>query len=299
MKPTVLGPVRHQCMACGAGCHGTDVLVADDEREALAGRAVDLGVTEPFEGAFLRKEGGRCVFLDDDQRCRIHARFGLEAKPLVCQQYPLFARQVGLEVRLAVDPGCLHAWRSWETGPEVPDGTRIYRSRGGQPMQWNTEEQALLTLINPKRRSVADLVEAIAEPGLVGRIAHRLVASRIGARIAHPDTAQSLRHTLSEVSATLEALDPTDPPPLAIPAELDRWTVETLRRVVWLRFPADARPVARMLGVLAGAVACGWAHPDAESYGPALAAWSRVIRTPARLSLWPDEESLADLLHPG
>lgn len=296
MRPTVLGPVRHRCMACGAGCHGTDVLVADDERSQLEAIATELGVPDPFDGPHLRKERGRCVFLEDDARCAIHRRFGIEAKPLVCRQYPLVARQVGLEVRLGVDPGCLHAWRSWEDGPEVEDGTRIYRSRGGQPMAWNTEEQALVTLANPQNRGFAKVVGAMTGRGFEGRVAHRLVESQLGARIAHPGTAESLRVALSDVSAFLGDLDPDDPPAVRIPEALDRWTVEVIRRMVWLRLPARARPLERALGVVAGALACGWAHLEPEGYGIALGAWTRVIRTPVRSLLWPDDEAVAEVL---
>jgi len=36
----------------------------------------------------LRKDGA-CVFLDADQRCRIHGEFGYDAKPHVCRMAPL------------------------------------------------------------------------------------------------------------------------------------------------------------------------------------------------------------------
>jgi lysine-N-methylase len=36
-----------------------------------------------------RRADGSCVFLSDDNRCRIHAEHGAAAKPLVCQMYPL------------------------------------------------------------------------------------------------------------------------------------------------------------------------------------------------------------------
>lgn len=36
-----------------------------------------------------KRPDGACVFLMDDGRCRIHLEHGLEAKPIVCQTYPL------------------------------------------------------------------------------------------------------------------------------------------------------------------------------------------------------------------
>jgi len=34
------------------------------------------------------REGGKCVFLDEENRCRMHAKFGPQAKPLACRLYP-------------------------------------------------------------------------------------------------------------------------------------------------------------------------------------------------------------------
>lgn len=282
-RPTVLGPVRHACVACGGGCFGTDVPVAASERAGIAASAEALGVADPFDGPHLRKVQNRCVFLGDERRCRLHTSFGPEAKPAVCRQYPLIGRQVGLDVRLAVDPGCLHAWRSWETGPEAADGVELAVSRGGQPMLWNGPEQALVQWIDPKRRSVADLFAALGDDASPTRLARGLVEARIGPRIAHPNTAQSLRESLAAVVDVLEELDPDAPPPVRVPEALDRWTVEVVRRMVWLRLPSDLPPGSRALGALAGALVCGWAHEDAEGYGPALAAWTRVVRTAGAL----------------
>ncbi len=295
----ILGPVRHRCVACGGGCFGTDVLIADDEREAIAARAAELGVAEPFDGAVLRKEAdGRCVFLDEARKCRLHAAYGIEAKPAVCRQYPYVARQVGVDIRLGVDPGCLHAWESWEDGPEIPDGTPLYRSRGGQPMAWNREERALVALLDPDRRRFADVLGLVSDDGLPGRIVRRLQDARIAARIAHPGTARSLRESLRAVCAVLPTLDPDRLPPVRVPDALDRWTVETLRRLVWLRLPAHARPTARLLGGIAGGLVCGWAHDDVPGYGVALAAWTRVFRTSARALTWPDDDAVRRTLRP-
>ena len=296
MRPSVLGPVRHRCVACGGGCFGTDVLVADAERAQLEERAVELGVDEPFDGTYLRKENGRCVFLNPDRRCAIHMQYGLEAKPLVCRQYPLFVRQVGLEARLGVDPGCLHAWDSWRDGPDVAEGTELARSRGGQPMAWNTEERALVQLAHPGRRTFTDVMDAISDRGLPRRLATQLIDARIGGRVAHEGTAASLRESLDGVTTLLGELDPNHLPEIRIP--LDEWTVEVIRRMVWLRLPADARPASRALGVIAGALVCGWAHEEPADYGRALAAWTRVIRTPVRLLLWPNDHAVRHTLDP-
>jgi Fe-S-cluster containining protein len=39
-------------------------------------------------------EGGRCFFLDDENRCRIHREISYEAKPAVCRAFPLAVLEV-------------------------------------------------------------------------------------------------------------------------------------------------------------------------------------------------------------
>jgi|CXWL01.1.fsa_nt_gi lysine-N-methylase len=42
--------------------------------------------------ALNKREGGACVFLDEQNRCRIHAEFGEAAKPLACRIFPFSVR---------------------------------------------------------------------------------------------------------------------------------------------------------------------------------------------------------------
>ena len=63
--------------------------------------------------------------------------------------------------------------------------------------------------------------------------------------------------------------------------EADAWAVEATRRFVFMRAPRETRPVVRALAMLTGAVVCGLADPEPARFGPAMSAWSRVMRTPA------------------
>lgn len=74
----------------------------DDERERIdrQGWAKKLGVA-PYvrirseKGWVLNKrDDGACVFLDEHNRCKIHAEFGEEAKPLACRIFPFSVRPV-------------------------------------------------------------------------------------------------------------------------------------------------------------------------------------------------------------
>ena len=105
----VLAPPHHRCGACGGSCESVLVTVPDAELPILRQQASSLGVERPVVEGHLRLDGARCAFLDPEDRCGIHARFGLEAKPAVCQQYPLVVLETEAGRRAGIDPGCFHA----------------------------------------------------------------------------------------------------------------------------------------------------------------------------------------------
>jgi lysine-N-methylase len=99
---------RWSCHSCGNCCRNHQIIVTDADRERILGQEWPEG-----EAAFERvgrqyrlahQHDGACVFLDENNRCRIHAKFGEAAKPLACRVYP-FAffptgeRSVGLGLR--------------------------------------------------------------------------------------------------------------------------------------------------------------------------------------------------------
>jgi lysine-N-methylase len=98
-------PVRHlpvvqnwDCQGCSNCCREYQIPVTEEERTRIL--ALDWGnetvpadpfTTEGSRGAgqhVLRHQNGGCVFLSPEGRCRIHARFGAEAKPFACRLYP-------------------------------------------------------------------------------------------------------------------------------------------------------------------------------------------------------------------
>lgn len=92
---------RWDCHGCGICCRGTVVeLDADDVRRLQSQhwaehpeyRAQKIVVRRgwwPARYELAKRPDGSCIFLTPQGRCRIHERFGLEAKPLVCQMFPL------------------------------------------------------------------------------------------------------------------------------------------------------------------------------------------------------------------
>ncbi len=89
---------RFQCRCCEFGCCSRfEVSVTPEEREKI--EKLGLVGVPPWEQCFLPGRGrdfilakdpgsGRCVF-SDGNRCRIHAGFGYQAKPLSCRVFPL------------------------------------------------------------------------------------------------------------------------------------------------------------------------------------------------------------------
>ncbi len=89
------------CHQCGVCCHGSIVPLNLADAERL--RSQQWGNEPEFENTRLtvrhraaasslrlaHRDDGACVFLNEDGLCRIHSKFGVEAKPSVCQTFPL------------------------------------------------------------------------------------------------------------------------------------------------------------------------------------------------------------------
>jgi lysine-N-methylase len=101
--PIRLPPIAEawDCHGCGRCCPGTIIRLSEDDRARLReqhwerhpdfrGRKLITrhGLRNP-EYSLAKGKDGRCVFLEADGLCRIHREFGLAAKPLVCQMFPL------------------------------------------------------------------------------------------------------------------------------------------------------------------------------------------------------------------
>ena len=92
---------RYSCHGCGNCCRDFTVQLREADLEKLRSQDWErtLGdVTVEFRGRrFLaQRADGACVFLLEGGKCRIHAEFGLEAKPLACQLFPFnFAPDAG------------------------------------------------------------------------------------------------------------------------------------------------------------------------------------------------------------
>src|SRR5947209_3270223 len=119
-------PIRHlpvlqnwDCHVCGSCCKEYQVDLTEEERQRLVSqgwdRDRDLGGHEPFvrRGPFWARRthlnhrpDGSCVFLSDKGRCRIHEKFGYEAKPLPCRLFPFVLIPAGDHWRVGMRYAC-------------------------------------------------------------------------------------------------------------------------------------------------------------------------------------------------
>jgi len=89
------------CCGCGICCRATIIRLSDQDVERIRGqrweedpdyRGMKILVRQ---GLFRRRyrlaqrPDGNCIFYTAERRCRIHELHGLEAKPLICQMFPL------------------------------------------------------------------------------------------------------------------------------------------------------------------------------------------------------------------
>lgn len=92
----------HGCSQCCRGGQLVTVTAAEmqriEQQQWTAADGVDTATLVVPHGDGFRlghMNDGACVFLASDGRCRIHAKFGSEAKPLACRMYPLVFHPAG------------------------------------------------------------------------------------------------------------------------------------------------------------------------------------------------------------
>jgi lysine-N-methylase len=138
------------CHSCTNCCREYQVPVTQEERRriesqgwhkelGLAARRLFAGKGPPWARRYHlahRREGG-CVFLSAEGRCRIHERFGADAKPLACRLFPFVLVPAGDHWRAGLRFACPSASASQGRplaahAPEVEELARLLeRQEGG------------------------------------------------------------------------------------------------------------------------------------------------------------------------
>ena len=85
---------KYSCHGCGSCCRDFTVQLTDTDLQKLNEQSwkerLGQDYVVKFRGhSWLKQtDDGACVFLGDNGLCKVHAEFGLEAKPLACQFFP-------------------------------------------------------------------------------------------------------------------------------------------------------------------------------------------------------------------
>ncbi len=112
------------CIRCGKCCSELDVPVTYEEE--LRFRRFGKVLFRKKVGVYLRKVNGRCIFLDENNVCRIYP-----IRPEACRRYPFYIREKGCSdasfhvggkvVYVYIDPSCPGIGRGAEIEKAVED----------------------------------------------------------------------------------------------------------------------------------------------------------------------------------
>lgn len=113
--PVILPDLKSQrfaCHSCTNCCRELVVHLTPTDRKKIEDQNWTGRIdTTPYvrlgrDHVLNHKPGGGCVFLMEDQRCRIHAEYGPTAKPLACQLYPFTLHREGDDLRSGIRFDC-------------------------------------------------------------------------------------------------------------------------------------------------------------------------------------------------
>lgn len=113
--PVLLPDLKSQlwdCHGCTSCCRELVVHLTQRDVDEIERQGWRQRMSEPpyirlgRERVLNHQPGGGCVFLTEDGRCRIHAEFGAEAKPLACRLYPFTLHHEGDAIRAGLRFDC-------------------------------------------------------------------------------------------------------------------------------------------------------------------------------------------------
>ncbi len=91
---------RWSCHSCGDCCRTLVIHLTDEDRRRIDQQkwTEELGAV-PYVRAgqqwvLNKRDDGACAFLDENTRCKIHSKYGEQAKPLACRIFPFSVRPV-------------------------------------------------------------------------------------------------------------------------------------------------------------------------------------------------------------
>lgn len=156
--------INYECVQCGKGCF-TDwgIAVKPEEAERLKDHPLTLRVIEQRGAAFEPKDcqlqiyknadNPRCGYLEDDNRCSIHAQIGYAAKPLTCKEFPYILIQVPTgETLVSASYYCTAV--AEDVGPPLQDSLPVVEDllqAGARVLKFNEHVPMLPRILVPYR----------------------------------------------------------------------------------------------------------------------------------------------------
>src|SRR5690606_28104623 len=128
---------------------------------------------------------GRCVFLTEDRRCRVHAALGPDAKPDFCREFPFQLVEEPRGLVAVVRASCLGFGHTFRDGPFV-DGRDVDAVRAaGRPVRRFAPEQVpiLPGMVLPLDRYLTLEDQLIAAVEEAGHLQPAALVARVRARI--------------------------------------------------------------------------------------------------------------------
>jgi len=261
-------------------------IIDESERSRIIGFAELMGLGDPMNGNFLRMDKGACLFLGEDNLCSIHKKYGHMQKPAVCRQFPLVATQTESGIRVHVDPSCYTAMSTWRTGTPIPDQPLIASTINLSGFELS-EEEKILRMVS-RAKTTAGLLGLMsgsksrkpkAPQGFDGNLIELIQNAKISELLTEPDMGAAFANSIAAI-IQVEGCDfkaPTNSPSKV----RERWAIETVRRVVWLRLTPNIPTVRGVaLLTLAGATLAHWLCEKDDDFALFLSGWIRALRSP-------------------
>jgi lysine-N-methylase len=122
MLPLELPTIQNwSCHNCGGCCRQHAIEITEEERQRIISQNWSGEAGTPHNRPLVVPSGlfpwsrryrlghqadGACVFLDERGLCRIHAKFGEQAKPLACRIYPYAFHPAGKKIAVSLRFSC-------------------------------------------------------------------------------------------------------------------------------------------------------------------------------------------------
>lgn len=215
MSPRTVQGARWSCQGTGFCCRFHQLgPVSAAEVQAIASTRPEAWWPAAAEGWLLSRSGpgglvhelrkvdGHCVFLSEDNRCAVHARFGAQAKPGFCQLYPYQVVEDAQGVAVIVRDSCAgrlaEAERAAPMEEQAEEALALARAHEGV-LRWSPEAVSILPgRAEPRALWMeveAELLQALQTStdgaGSVIPALRERLAARLGLDLPPPDPARA------------------------------------------------------------------------------------------------------------